>query len=84
MYFQSKLLNKMFSGFEGRFWLYLKITFVPDYAVYKIKPATNDLHFPLAAIISFIGEKRIKALLGAVAKIIKKSNAKIIVFKFKI
>ena len=44
--------------------------------MYKIKPATNDLHVPLAAIIGFIGEKRIKALLGAVAKIIKKSNAK--------
>ena len=74
----------MFLGFEGQFWLYLKTTFVPDYAVYKIKPATNDLHVPLAAIIGFIGEKRIKALLGAVAKIMKKSNAKSSVFKFKI
>ena len=27
---------------ECQFQLYVKTTFVPDYAVYKIKPATND------------------------------------------
>ena len=74
----------MFSDFEGQFWLYLKTTFAPAYAVYKIKPATNDLHFPLAVITGFIGEKRVKALLGAVAKVIKKSNSKSSVFKFEI
>ena len=78
------LLNKMFSDFEGWFWLYLKTTFVPNYAVYIIKPATNDLYFPLAVIIGFIGEKRVKALLAAVAQVIKKSNAKSSVFEFKI
>ena len=52
--------------------------------MYKIKPATNDLHFPLAVITGLIGEKRVKVLLGAVAKIIKKSNTKSSVFKFEI
>ena len=52
--------------------------------MYKIKPATNDLHFPLAVITGFIGEKRVKALLRAVAKVIKKSNSKSRVFKFEI
>ena len=47
----------MFSDFESRLWLYLKTTFVPDYAEYKIKPATNDLHFPFAVITGFIGGK---------------------------
>ena len=74
----------MFSDFEGQFWLYLKTTFVPDYAVYKIKPATNDLHFPLAVITGFIGEKRVKAFLWVVAKVIKKSNPKSSIFKFEI
>ena len=31
-----------------------------------------------------MGEKRVKAFLGVVAKVIKKSNAKSSVFKFKI
>ena len=84
MFLRPKLLNKMFSGYEGRSWLYLKTTFVSDFPVYKIKPATNDLHFPLAVIIGFIGEKRVKALLVAVANVINKSNAKVSVFKFKI
>ena len=52
--------------------------------MYIIKPATNDLYFPLAVIIGFIGEKRVKALLAAVAQVIKKSNAKSSVFEFKI
>ena len=52
--------------------------------MYKIKPATNDLHFPLAVIKIFLGEKRVKALLGVVVKVIKKSNAKSSVFKFKV
>ena len=72
----------MLSDFEGQFWLYLKTTFVRDYVVYKIKPETNDLHFPLAVITGFYWEKRVKALLGAVAKVIKKSDAKSSVFKF--
>ena len=74
----------MFLGFEGQFWLYLKTTFVPDYAVYKIKPAANKLYLPLAVIIGFIEEKRAKELLVAVAQIIKKSNAKSSVFEFEI
>ena len=74
----------MFSDFEGQFWLYLKTTFVPDYAINKIKPATNDLHLPLLVITGFIGKKRVKALLGVVAKVIKKSNANSSVFKFEI
>ena len=52
----------MFSDFEGRFCLYLKPTFVSDYAVYKIKPATNDLHFPLAVITGFDGGKESKSV----------------------
>ena len=52
----------MFSDFEGQFWLYLETTFVSDYAVYKIKPATNDLHFPLAVITGFIGGKKGKSV----------------------
>ena len=56
------LLNKMFSDFEGWFWLYLKTTFVPNYAVYIIKPATNDLYFPLAVIIGFIWGKEGKSV----------------------
>ena len=78
------LLNKMFSDFEGRFWLYLQMTFVSDYPVYKIKPATNDLHFPLAVITGFIGGEEGKTLLGRVANVIKKLNAKTSAFKFKI
>ena len=34
-----------------------KPNFVSDYAVYKIKPGTNDLHFPVAIIAGFIGGK---------------------------
>ena len=52
----------MFSDFEGRFCLYLKPTFVSDYAVYKIKPATNDLHFTLAVITGFVGGKESKSV----------------------
>ena len=52
--------------------------------MYKIKPATNELYFPLAVIVGFIGEKRVNALLVAVAQIIKKSNAKNSVFEFEI
>ena len=52
----------MFSDIEGQFWLYLKTTFVSGYAVYKIKPATNDLHFPLAVITGFIGGKEGKSV----------------------
>ena len=74
----------MFSDFGGQFWLYLKTIFVPDYAVYKIKPATNDLHFPLAVITGFIGGEEGKTLLGRVANIIKKLNANTSAFKFKI
>ena len=75
----------MFPDFEGRFWLYIKTTFLSVYAVYKIKRATNNLHFPLAVITGFIGEKRVKVLLagGGVAKVIKKSRTKSSVFKFK-
>ena len=52
----------MFSDFEGQFWLYLKTTFVPDYVAYKIKTATNDLHFPLAVIIGFYWGKEGKSV----------------------
>ena len=52
----------MFSDFEGQFWLYVKTTFVPDYVAYKIKPATNDLHFPLAVITGFVGGKESKSV----------------------
>ena len=40
--------------------------------------------FLLLSLQVFIGEKRVKALLRALAKVIKKSNAKISVFKFEI
>ena len=52
----------MFSDFEGQFWLYLKTTFVPDYAEYEIKPAANDLHFPLAVITGFYWGKEGKSV----------------------
>ena len=60
------------------------MTFVSDYPVCKIKPATNDLHFPLAVITGFIGGEEGKTLLGRVANVIKKLNAKTSAFKFKI
>ena len=40
--------------------------------------------FLLLSLQVFIGEKRVKALLGAVAKVVKKSDAKSSVFKFEI
>ena len=40
--------------------------------------------FLLLSLQVFIGEKKVKALLGAVAKVIKKSNTKSSVFKFEI
>ena len=52
--------------------------------MYKINPATNDLHFPLAVITGFIGGEEGKTLLGRVANVIKKLNANTSAFKFKI
>ena len=40
--------------------------------------------FLLLSLQVFIGEKRVKALLVAVAKVIKKSNVKSSAFKFEI
>ena len=72
----------MFSDFEGQIWLYLKITFVPDRTKQSLRLMTYT--FLLLSLQVFIGEKRVKALLGAVVKVIKKSNAKSSVFKFEI